>query len=199
MAKKIVYSKGYDGVSDFVYVDLLPEVKRARQFNMNVIIALTFAVVLSFVLIYMPFRTATEDFEVLNGLNNDLKHELLLTNEELIGYEINLETITFEQQIELLVVYRIDFNVLLGELRSLVEAKNVNNYTVITHIEYDSTMNSFEIIIESTLKNNFLKLNNDFMGLTWVSGSIYISPPEALLGGTLYRSTFTIGVDVDAE
>lgn len=199
MPKKIVYSKGFDGFSDFVYVDLLPDVKRARQFNMNVIIALTFAVVLSFVLIYMPFRTATEDFESLNGLNNDLKHELLLTNEELIGYEINLETITFEQQIEMLVIYRIDFNILLGEIRSLVEVKNVSNYTVITHIEYDSTMKSFEIIIESTLKDNFLKLNNEFMGLDWVSVSSYIAPPEALFGGTLYRSTFTIGVDLDAE
>ena len=199
MSKKIVYSKGFDGVSDFVYVDLLPDVKRSRQFNMNVIIALTFAVVLSFVLIYMPFRTATEDFETLNGTNNDLKHELLLTNEELIGYEINLETITFEQQIEMLVVYRIDFNMLLGELRSLVEAKNVSNYTVITHIEYDSTLGSFQLVVESTLKDNFLKLNNDFFGLTWVSNSTYISPPEALFGGTLHRSTFTIGVDLDAE
>ena len=199
MAKKVVYSKGFDGISDFVYVDLLPEVKRARQFNMNVIIALTFAVVLSFVLIYMPFRNATEDFEELNGLNNDLKHELLLTNEELVGYEINLDTITFEQQIDMLIIYKVDINTLLGEIQSLVNVKNVTNYTVITHIEYDSTLNTFEIVIESTLKDNFTKLNNDFLGMDWVSSSSFPPPPEELPGGNLYRSTFTIGVDLDAE
>ncbi|KFZ26449.1 MAG: hypothetical protein KQ78_01390 [Candidatus Izimaplasma bacterium HR2] len=198
MAKRIVYAKGYNGLSDFVYVDLLPDVKRSRQFNMNVIITLTFTVVLAFVFIYMPFRTATEEFEVLNGLNNDLKHELLLTNEELIGYEINLETITFEQQIELLVVYKVDFNNLLDDLQILVDLKNINYSTTLTEIYYYADLSSFEITIISTSNDIFNHLNNDFLNLNWVATSSY-SQPEQLQDAVLWRSTFTIGVDRDAE
>ena len=198
MAKKIVYSKGFDGISDFVYVDLLPDVKRSRQFNMNVIITLTFAVVLSFVLIYMPFRAATEDFEELNGLNNDLKHELLLTNEELVGYEINLETISFEQRIDILKVYKVDFNNLLDDLEILIDLKNINYSTTLTEIRYDATSNRFEITVESTSNDIFNHLNNDFLNLNWVALSSY-SQPEQLTNAVLWRSTFTIGVDRDAE
>ena len=198
MAKKIVYAKGYNGFSDFVYVDLLPDVKRSRQFNMNVIIMLTFTVVLAFVFIYMPFRAATEEFEELNGLNNDLKHELLLTNEELVGYEINLETITFEQQIDLLVVYRVDFNNLLDDLQILVDLKNINYSTTLTEIYYNADTSSFRITVISTSNDIFNHLNNDFLNLNWVSISSY-SQPEQLPDAVLWRSTFTIGVDRDAE
>jgi len=198
MAKKIVYSKGFDGVSDFVYVDLLPDVKRSRQFNMNVIITLTFAVVLSFILIYIPFRAATEDFEELNGLNNDLKHELLLTNEELVGYEINLETISFEQRIDILKVYKVDFNNLLDDLEILIDLKNINYSTTLTEISYNASNNRFEITVESTSNDIFNHLNNDFLNLNWVAISTY-SQPEQLTNAVLWRSTFTIGVDRDAE
>ena len=81
MAKKIIYSKGTGIKSDFVYVDLLPDVKRSREFNINVIIVITIAVVLSFVFIYIPYSRATVIFEESNGLNNDLNHELLLTQD----------------------------------------------------------------------------------------------------------------------
>ena len=85
MANRHVYMKGNN---DFVHVDLLPDVKRSRQFNVNVIVELTLAVVLSFVLIYIPYSRAIVDFEESNGINNNLKHELLLTQEEYDGYEI---------------------------------------------------------------------------------------------------------------
>lgn len=198
MAKKIVYSKGTDGVSDFVYVDLLPDVKRSRQFNMNVIITLTFAVVLSFVLIYMPFRSATSDFEKLNGLNNDLKHELLLTNEEFVGYEINLDTITFEQKIDDLKVNRIDFNELLDDLKIAISLKNINYSTTLNDISYNATNRTFVIIVESTSSDIFNYLNNDFLNFSWVSSSEH-SQPELLTNTVLYRSIFTIGVDTSAE
>lgn len=198
MAKKVVYSKGSNGVSDFVYVDLLPDVKRARQFNVNVISALTLAVVLSFVFIYMPFRSRTEDFEELNGLNNDLKHELLLTNEEFVGYEINLDSIAFEEEIELLKIYKVDFNNLLDDLKIIIELKNIYSITELTYIQYNATLNRFDITVDSTSSDVFTHLNNDFLNLEWVEYSI---PPdvEELHDGVFYRATFTIGVDRDAE
>lgn len=198
MAKKLVYAKGFDGVSDFVHVDLLPEVKRSRQFNMNVIIALTLAVVLSFVLIYMPFRAATEEFEEINGLNNDLQHELLLTTEELYGYEINTDTIAFEDQIDFLVLQKVDFNNLLDDLKIIIALKNINYSTTLTEISYDSNLEQFSIVVESTSNDIFNHINNDFLNLGWVSNSTY-SQPVQLQDAVLWRSTFTIGVDSDAE
>ena len=198
MAKKVVYSKGFEGFSDFVYVDLLPDVKRPRQFNMNVILTLTFAVVLSFVLVYMPFRSTTEDFEEVNGLNNDLIHELLLTNEELDGYEIDLNTIAFENDILELSLYKVDYNNLIDDLQILIELKNINYSTNLTQISYNSILNTFDIEVESTSNDIFNYLNNGFLNLEWVSSSLY-SQPVQLSGAVLWVSTFTIGVDIDAE
>ena len=77
MAKKHVYSKDTTGFGDFIYVDLLPDVKRSRQFNVNVIIALLYAVVVGFIFIYLPYSDAVFHYEELSGINYDLKHELL--------------------------------------------------------------------------------------------------------------------------
>lgn len=198
MARKIVYSKGFEGTSDFIYVDLLPEVKRSRQFNVNVIMALTLGVVLSFTLIYIPFRARTEEFEDLNGLNNDLKHELVLTQEEFVGYEIDLSAIAFETQLDGLKDYRVDVNNLLDDISILVENYNSNSTTVITHVTYSASYSVFEITVESTSTTNLNRLNNDFLNLDWVVSSQYGQPVQ-LQDAVLYRSTFTLGVDRDAE
>lgn len=198
MAKKVVYSKGFEGFSDFVYVDLLPDVKRPRQFNMNVILVLTFAVVLAFVLVYMPFRNTTDEFEDVNGLNSDLRHELLLTNEELHGYEIDQITILFEDNIGELALYKVDYNYLLDDLKILIELKNINYTTELTRISYNSILNTFDITVESTSNDIYNYLNNGFLNLEWVSYSTYDQPVQ-VTGAVLWNSTFTIGVDNDAE
>ena len=113
MANKHIYAKSASGISDFVYVDLLPEVKRSRQFNMNVIGALFLGVFLSYVLIYMPFRAATEQYETLNALNNDLQHELILTNEEYVSgraaWVIETIWLKYPEMIDLYINKIIDF------------------------------------------------------------------------------------------
>ena len=53
MPKRHVYSKDTTGYGDFVYVDLLPEVRRARQFNMRVIVLLLITITVTFVLVYL--------------------------------------------------------------------------------------------------------------------------------------------------
>ena len=100
MAKRFVYQKGMHGYSDFVYVDLLPHVKRARQFNVNVIVALLVLIILTYVLVFVPYSDKLYQYEDLKAQNNDLTHELTLTNEEYIGYEINEDLINFEGNID---------------------------------------------------------------------------------------------------
>jgi len=194
MATKHVYAKSSTGISDFVYVDLLPDIKRGRQFNVNVIIALLLAVVLSFTFIYTPFRQATEYFEELNSLNNDLYHELDLTNEEFIGYEINVSTISFENEITDLLENKVDFNNLLDDIELLVDIHGGD----ITYVVYSAELSTLHLTVIFTSKLTFYDLNNEFIKLNWVETSGYSNPTNSS-DPVLYSATFTLGVVRDDE
>ena len=194
MASKHIYAKSISGVSDFVYVDLLPDVKRSRQFNVNVIASLFLAVVLSYVLIYMPYSDATVEYERLKALNSDLKHELTLTNEEFVGYEINLDTISFEEEIELLLAYRIDFNNYFDDIELLTNFHGGN----IIYTEYLAESSRIHVTIVFSDELYFSLLNTDLLELNWVESidDLVISKT----GDALQNSaTYSIGVDRDVE
>ena len=190
MAKKFVYAKGYDGISDFVYVDLLPDVKRSRQFNVNVIISLTIAVVLSFVLIYIPYSSQTVVYEEANGLNNDLKHELLLTQEEYRGYEIDLNSIAFEAKIDKVFALQQDFNAYKDDIEIIVDLFD----GTITHINYDAENSVIRVTVVMTSDLNYDPLNNSFLNVTWVTSSTFPTPTQQA-DAILYSSVFTLGVE----
>lgn len=194
MAKKFVYAKGYDGHSDFVYIDLLPDVKRSRQFNVNVIIALTLAIVASFVLIYLPYSSQTVKFEESNGLNNDLRHELLLTQEEYDGYEINLTSLSYQEKIEAVKATKTDFNGLKDDVEIIVDLYDAS----LTRIQYDAETRMLKVSIQMTSELMYETLNSDFLNLPWATNSIY-DTPRALSNGIMFESMYTIGVDEDAE
>jgi len=193
MAGKHIYSKSFSGVSDFIYVDLLPEVRRSRQFNINVIAALFLGVALSFVLIYMPFRILTEKFEELNSLNNDLNHELVLTNEEFVGHEINLDNIVFEGKIDNVENLRVDFNNYLDDVELLVDLNSGTIYTT----NYSAVSSELQITIVTSSQFVYSIINNDFLELDWVTYSEYTNPDT--YSGILYTSTFKLGVDTNVE
>lgn len=194
MAKKFVYSKGFGGVSDFVYIDLLPDVKRSRQFNVNVIIALTIAVVASFVFIYMPYSNATATFEESNGLNNDLKHELLLTQEEYAGYEIDLDALAFQAKIDAVVDSKTDFMNLKDDLEFIVDGYN----GTLSHITFNANTRTINVTIQMTSLLMYDSLNGTILNVPWVTNSVY-GVPSLLSNGVMYQSTFTIGVDENAK
>jgi len=146
---KHVYAKSENN-TDFIYVDLLPDLKRSRQFNVNVIAALFLGVALSFILIYMPYRTLTEKFEELSSLNNDFNHELRLTNEEFVGHEINLNNIIFEEEIDNLETYKVDFNNYFDDIELVVDANN-GTITYISFSASASTLTVKFLILQSSL------------------------------------------------
>jgi len=194
MGTKHVYSKALNGSSDFIYVDLLPDVKRSRQFNVNVIASLFLFIFLSFVFIYMPFRTATEKFEALNAVNNDLEHELALTREEFIGYEINLDTIVFEEEIDNLATYKVDFNNFFDDVVLVIDAKGGK----ITYINYSASNSTMQVTVLHSSPFTFNILNNDLLELGWVETSQF-SIPTRTGDAVLYSSTFSLGVDRDVK
>ena len=193
MAGKHIYSKSFEGVSDFIYVDLLPDVRRSRQFNVNVIAALFLGVALSFILIYMPYRTLTEEFEELNSLNNDLNHELILTNEEFVGHEINLDNIIFEEKINNVEDLRVNFNNYLDDVELLADLNSGN----ITTISYTAENSELEVTIITSSQFVYSIINNDFLELDWVTYSKYTNPTT--YSGILYTSTYKLGVDTNVE
>lgn len=190
MAKKHVYSKDTHGYGDFVYVDLLPEVKRSRQFNVNVIIAMLYAIVLAFFLVYRPYSAAVFELEDKYSSNYDLQHEFSLTQEEFDGYEIDVNAIQFEKDIEAANKLRIDFNNLLDDLELRID----QNSGVFESISYNAESATITLTVSFADQFRYNTLNTDIKGIDWVSDSSYIIPSD---GSNVY--TYEIGVDYNVE
>ena len=186
MAKRHVYSKDTHGFGDFVYVDLLPTVKRSRQFNMNVIIALLYAIVLAFFLIYRPYSSAVFELEDLNSENYDYVHELNLTQEEFEGYNIDLSAIEFDQDIATAESLRVDFNGLLDDIEILADLNSGD----IESVSYRAESKEFVIEVSFRTQHHQNDLNTDILRLDWVSSSSAVKGTD----GTL-TYVYTIGVD----
>lgn len=191
MANRHVYMKGNN---DFVHVDLLPDIKRSRQFNVNVIVELTLAVVLSFVFIYIPYSRAIVEFEDSKGLNNNLKHELLLTQEEYDGYEIDLEALSYQSKIELIKDSKTDFNNYKDDLELIVDVYDGR----LSQITYNAETSVIEVTVQMTSMLMYDTLNNSMLNISWINSSTYVSP-RLLANGVMYESTFTIGVEDNVE
>ncbi len=191
--KKHVYVKTDRLTSDFIYVDLLPEVKRARQFNVNVVIALLYAIVLAFFMIYRPYRDGTFTLEDAVRQNNDLQHELLLVQEEFDGYEIDLDAIKFEEDISLFQTRRIDFNNLMDDVELIVDDNNGR----IRNVQYDAStsMLYFEVLMVSQFGYN--SINNDLLILPWVENATFDTITKA--SDVEYITTFFVEVNYNAE
>lgn len=190
MAKRHVYSKDTHGYGDFVYVDLLPEVKRSSQFNMSVIIALLYAVVLAFFFVYRPYSEAVFNLEAKYSENYDLRHELLLTQEEFAGYEIDVDAIQFEKDIAKANELRIDFNNILETLQLRIDA----NAGKFESIEYNA---DDAIIILTVSFNDQYRYNNlrtSIKGIDWVSDVVTNLPND---GSYVYE--YEIGVEYNVE
>lgn len=190
MPKKHVYSKDTHGYGDFVYVDLLPEVKRSRQFNVNVIIALLYAIVIAFFLIYRPYSDAVFQLEGKYSENYDLKHELTLTQEEFDGYQIDEAAIQFEQDITSANTLRIDFNDLLDTLQLKIDA----NSGTFESISYKADDAIITLTVSFADQYRYNTLNTDILGIDWVSSSNFIIPTD---GSNIYE--YEIGVDYNVE
>jgi len=196
MAKrnKDVYIKGQYGVSEFIYVDLLPEVKRIRQFNGQVIVVLLLFVVLSFVFIFLPYNSLVMDFEESNGLNQDLKHEYTLTQEEFQGYEIDTSTIAFSNDIEDLKQYMIDYPGLLGDITLVIMQYNAD----FVDFSFFLAEEKIAVTISMATFYQFEELNSQLRRIPWITSSTYTAP-QRIGNEIIYHSTFTLGVDFNVE
>jgi septal ring factor EnvC (AmiA/AmiB activator) len=194
MAKKFVYQKSEHGFGDFVYVDLLPEVKRPRQFNVNVIISLLFAVVLVWVLIFTPITARTATLEDLKSWNNDLHYEYELAEEEFAGYGIDLEVLAFEENIDGLSNYRVDFNNLLDDVE--LEIAKVDGD--ITKVIYSAENQELRVTVQLNNYYYYNNLNHNLLNLPWVSSTDQ-TDPERLGDTNIWSATYILEVNPNVE
>ena len=201
MPKKHVYAKSEHGIGDFVYVDLLPEVRRPRQFNVNVIISLLFAVVLVWVLIFNPVSTRTAELEDLRSWNNDLLHEKSLIQEEFDGYEIDLEVVEFEDSINNLDSLKVDFNNLLDDVELAVDEVAVDEFDGnITFISYLAESKELKVTVQFIDQNSFSALEDELHNYL-KERLINVTPPEEefIIAVNRYSGTFILEVDPNVE
>jgi len=197
MAKDFVYEKGVNSVGDFIYVDLLPQTRRGREFNSNVILALLFALVALFVLVFWPYRNLTNEFEALNDTNNDLQHELVLTQEEFDGYKIDLSLVEYEGKINDLTSFRVDFNYYLDDVELQVTNSIIDGR--ITFISYSAEREELQVTVVLTEKINFDILDTLFEGLDWVVTSTAPSNAQRIGDTVEWEKTFILEVALDVE
>ncbi|QMS85924.1 hypothetical protein [Candidatus Xianfuyuplasma coldseepsis] len=194
MAKRHVYSKDASGYGEFIYVDLLPEIRRARQFNVNVVAALLFAIILGFFLIYQPYRDGTFLLEELTSENNDAKHAYLLTQEEFYGYEIDIDAINFENDIETISKLRVDLNNNIDTIQLIVDDNNGR----LQSVSYDALNDELVVKIGHIDEFRFSSINNQILNIPWVADSTFKTAPP--LGDSLLNiGTYTIEVNYDVE
>lgn len=200
MADRKVYSKSSTSRSDFVYVNLLPDVKRARQFNVNILLIVFFTVLLTGVIVFIPYRNRTEQLSSLNGDNSDLSYALILANEELRGYEINLNTIHFYNRLTEVENLTVDVNSYISEVQdkidTILESPLVNGE--VASFNYDLENNTLEVVVRFSSISTFTTLNNRFNDLDWVIRSTNTEPIQSGVL-VLYESTYSLEVDYNAE
>jgi len=194
MSKKHVYSKSEHGIGDFVYVDLLPEVRRPRQFNVNVILSLFFAVITLYLLVFIPVTSKTAQLEDLNSWNNDLQHNFELINEEFRGYEIDLDVVNFETNISELETMQVDFNNLLDDIELQVNSLSGD----ITYVSYSAENSTLRVTVEMSVYSAYPSLDQLFLNLDWVTDS---GEYTRVKNGddTEYTATYTLEVDPSVE
>ena len=200
MADRKVYSKSSTSRSDFVYVNLLPDVKRARQFNVNILLIVFFTVLLTGIIVFIPYRNRTEELSTLNGNNSDLGYALILANEELRGYEINLNTINFYNRLTEVSNLTVDVNSYISEVQAeintILQSPLVNGE--VTSFNYDLENNTLEVVVRFSSISTFTTLNNRFNDLDWVITSTNTEPVQSGVL-VLYESTYSLEVDYNAE
>lgn len=188
MAKKFVYQKSASGVSDFVYVDLLPQVKRASQFNMNVIIAGTLAVVATYFFIFIPYRQQTELFEEKNGMLNDLSHRVTLKQEEQILHEIDLDVIEFEDEKNELEGLSVNFNLLLLDIKEEIQ----ENTGDLKEVFYSAETELLQVKVTHKQELSDSTFQEAFLNIDWV---LDVTRENKNFSGDLWEFTYILEVD----
>ena len=193
MANRKYQSRYTAESNEFIHVDLLPNVKRPRQFNVNVLFVVLIAVILSWLIIYIPLSSRQERLNEVLATNNNLQNQLLLVNEELVGYNIQQNRINFNNAINQAEDLQIGFSTYLDMFDADVSQYGGD----IVFVRYDAVGERFVIEVVLNTLDDFQELEWDLEEYAFVINAEFTTP--LLTPGGRRRAEFILEVDFDAE
>ena len=177
---------------DFIHVDLLPDVKRPRQFNINVIYVVLFAVLLSFLLIYWPLSNRQETLTAVIEENQDLSHELSLMRAVRNGLNLEPDQIALYNLQNRVSDLEVDYDARFAAINTIMHAYDARTM----RFEYFAATNIFDLQITIEREDFVEYLYEDLIGLNFVEDVEMISQAP---DGLLFRYVLVVEVSRDVE
>ncbi|MFP4078337.1 MAG: hypothetical protein ACOCU5_02370 [Bacillota bacterium] len=191
-------NRHYTGDEDqnaFIEVDLLPQMRRPRQFNVNVLLVVLVAVFASWLLIYLPLNGRQDALDDTLETNNDLTNEEVFINETIESYGIEKERIDFQAHLENAKGLQTNYAEQLEGIENAISAVEPDGRFL--SVSYDAVNEEFYIGVTLNRQISFQNVNIEILELDFVNSASY-SSPESIKGSSWYRARFTIEVDPDA-
>ncbi|MFW6319925.1 MAG: hypothetical protein ACOC1L_07030 [Bacillota bacterium] len=193
MANRKYQGRSVSGSNDFIHIDLLPDVKRPRQFNVNILLLVLIAVFASWLVIYLPLTSRQDRLDNALEERSDLQYQLLLVNEERVGYNIEEERLVFSALVDNAIDLQIDVLDYHDQIASVIEEQGV-----IRSVYYDHITHEFMFDVDAPSGSDFINIDFALVELPFVVSSTY-SVSSVSGSGANYQAAFLIEVNVDAE
>ncbi|GEM_PF-863978 len=181
--------------SEFITVDLLPDVRRPRQFNVNIILIVLVAVFFTWLLIYWPLSGRQAQLDSALETNNDLITMRELVNDQISEYRIDPSILEFQDHIDRIEALQTDYESLQTELVATVLQAESNAF----FLSFTFNVVEEQMVIRLNLPRaiTFQNVRIALLELGYVESATY-SSPSSPAGTSRYTAIFTIGVDLDA-
>ncbi len=181
--------------SEFIYVDLLPEMRRPRQFNVNILLIVLIAVILSWLVIYMPLSGRQERLDEVLEERNDLRNERAMIDGIISTYRLDADRITFMENIERAKALQSTYTQYKEDMENAV--LEIDHNADIIDFRYDHANNEVVFRVTMGRRIHFPNLEMEIYELLYVA-SINYPEPTSPEGSTRYTTTITVEVDPDA-
>ena len=168
--------------NEFIYVDLLPDVRRPRQFNVNIILIVLIAVFLTWLLIYWPLSGRQSQLDEALDRNNDLRIQEEVLEQQITTYRIDRSRIELFDNIEEALAHQIMMTQYHDELKAAVTS--VESGGTIDVINFNVSTNTITLRVSLQRQLSFDNVNIAFLDLPFVESSSY----------TISNGEFTLGV-----
>jgi len=172
--------------SEFVYVDLLPNIRRPRQFNVNIILIVLVTVFFTWLLIYWPLNSRQEEYDAALERLNDLRTQESFIEEQIETYRIDRNRINLSDSIEAARDHQVHVMHHISDLE--VEIDRIDSNASIEVIRFDLSDNLIILRVPLQRTVDYSGLNRRFIDLPFVIDSSY----------SISSSEFTLEVDFDA-
>lgn len=165
--------------SEFVYVDLLPNIRRPRQFNVNIILIVLFAVFFTWLLIYWPLNNRQSEYDEALETLNDLETQKTFIDEQIETYRIDRTRINILDSIEDAQTHQIHVMHHIDDIE--IEINRLDENATIEAIRFDLSENKIFLRIPLQRSVDYAGLNRRFNDLPFVNESDTLSNDEFVL------------------